>query len=212
MNTSPHEIDAALLDVRKAYRLLHNYQRLALDAAKYISSQLGFRYAGGWSRFSQHSPKDGKGDLDNWAWDWLNMMWYEFYFEQEAPSKAPFYLSLWLVSDTGYFASEDPAAGRTALDLFASPEASGTRVVCLLYDDNADYDSIYAFGAESKEVLRRFLDLGEMSEVFTRGKVFAKCYDFSRLMDEQSTDAVIDDMIRGAKTKGFTLARVGKAG
>ena len=212
MSTISHDIDAALLDVRKAFRLLHNYQRLALDAAKYIGTQLGFRYGGGWSRFSWHGPKNGKGKLENWAWDWLNMMWYEFYFEPEAAGKEPFYFSLWLVSDTGYFASEDPAAERTALDLFASPEVSSTKVVCLLYDDKADYDSIYAFGAESKEMMRRFLDLGETPEVFERGKVFAKAYDFARLMDEQTTDALIDDLIRSAGTKGFSLARVGKAG
>ena len=212
MNPSSNEIEAALLDVRKAYRLLHNYQRLALDAARYLGTQLGFRYAGGWSRFSHYGPKDGRGNLDDWAWDWLNMMWYEFYFELETPGKKPFYLSLWLVSDTGYFASDDPAAERTALNLFAPPDESSSKVVCLLYGDNSDYDLIYEITAENKETLRRFLHEGEMPELFTRGKCFAKCYDFSQLMDEKSTDAVIDDMIRSAKPKGFSLARVSKAG
>ena len=41
MNISQKEIEKALVDVRKAYRLLHDYQQAVLDAAKYIGSRLG---------------------------------------------------------------------------------------------------------------------------------------------------------------------------
>lgn len=48
MNTNPAEIADALLDVRKSYRLLHDYQRAALDAASYIGNRLGLSYQGGY--------------------------------------------------------------------------------------------------------------------------------------------------------------------
>lgn len=211
MSTSPSDINQALLEVRKGFRLLHNYQRLALDAVNHIGTQLGFRYAGGYARFSDNTPKAGKGGLDFWAWDWLNMMWYEFYFELEGVDPAPFYLSIWLVSDTGYFASADPAAERYAVEGFASPEASGTKLVFLLYDAEADYDALYAVSADAKEELRRFFVEGVTPQLFEQYKVFGRCYDFAEVRDEPSTDALIDNLIQSAKAKGYTLARVNKA-
>jgi len=92
MSSSKVEIDQALLDVRKAYRLLHDYQRAALDAVKYIGSQLGFTYNGGSPRFSSCAPRPGKGQLNLWAWDWLNIVCHDFDFISE--SKEPEVLGL----------------------------------------------------------------------------------------------------------------------
>ena len=211
MSTSPSDINQALLEVRKGFRLLHNYQRLALDAVNYIGTQLGFRYAGGWARFSDNTPRGGKGTLDCWAWDWLNMMWQEFYFELEGVEKSPFFLSIWLVSDTGYFAGADPAAERDAVEAFAPPEVSGTKLVFLLYDAEADYDALYNLSADAKEELRRFFVEGVTPRLFEQYKVFGKCYDFAEAKDEASTDALIENLIQSAKAKGYSLARVNKA-
>ncbi|MDC7218749.1 MAG: hypothetical protein PQJ59_02350 [Spirochaetales bacterium] len=68
------ELNKALLEVRKAYRIIYEYQKRVLDLVKYISKSLGYQYAGGWSKFSSPSPKNGKGSLDNWAWDWLRFL------------------------------------------------------------------------------------------------------------------------------------------
>jgi hypothetical protein len=50
---------------------------------KYISKRLNIPYVGGWSKFSASSPRGGRGSLDNWAWDWLNLYLYEFHFEKD---------------------------------------------------------------------------------------------------------------------------------
>jgi hypothetical protein len=41
MNPSTASIEQALLDVRKAYRLLHDYQRMVMDALNYVGSSWG---------------------------------------------------------------------------------------------------------------------------------------------------------------------------
>jgi hypothetical protein len=77
---TPSDFENALIDVRKAYRLLYLYQRRVMDLVQFIGDSLTFRYAGGWSWFSDNTPKGGKGSLENWAWDWINMYFYEFNF------------------------------------------------------------------------------------------------------------------------------------
>jgi len=61
------EFAAVTLDVRKAYRLLYLFQERVLGTVKFIAEQLDCKYGGGWSCFSNVTPRDGKGSLDNWA-------------------------------------------------------------------------------------------------------------------------------------------------
>ena len=202
------EIELALIDVRKAYRLLHDYQRAAMDAAKYIGAQLGFSYAGGWPRFSDCSPREGKGSLDNWAWDWLNLVFYEFYFEKEIGGNEFLCLSILSFGDTGYFISDSPAADRTDVATFAEAENSGTKVGFLLYRTwNEEFNRFY----DDKNV-RRFLgNHGTVPEDLKETEILGKCCDFSRLADELSTEEVINELVRHAQSNGFPLERIKKA-
>ncbi|MDC0302682.1 hypothetical protein OAL23_00780, partial [bacterium] len=116
MTPSKAEIDSLLIDVRKSYRLLHNYQRLVLDSLKYIGNQLNMPYRGGWTIFCGNQARNGKGCLDQWAWDWLGMYAYEFRFDLrhdndrgiEIPEGDFVTVAASVISDTGYF--EEPEA------------------------------------------------------------------------------------------------------
>ena len=88
----PQNIKDTLQEARKAYRFLYDYQKRILDLVSYIGGKYGFRYRGGYSKFSNSSPRDGKGNLGNWAWDWLNLYFYEFNFEPKRQVKTPFIL------------------------------------------------------------------------------------------------------------------------
>lgn len=107
LKNSQKDLEAIFIDVRKAYRLIYVYQRMVLDIIKFIGDLTMRRYEGGWSKFSNSSPKDGKGSLDLWAWDWLNMYCYEFYLGEKHVGENCIGFSIWLVSDTGYYDTEN---------------------------------------------------------------------------------------------------------
>lgn len=210
MNVSKKEIEHALLDVRKAYRLLHDYQRAALDAASYIGAQLGLSYSGGYSCFSDAPPKQGRREVlrNCWAWDWLNLYFYDFVFSKKIDDKE-YRLSIWLFSDTGYFVSNNLSALQTEVNSFAPAENSGTKVGFVLYSEwNPEMDKFYT----DKEAVRNFIENNaELPHLHQDAGVLAMCCDFSRLCDEVSTDAVIGELLKLAKSRDFPLERVKKA-
>jgi len=210
MNSSKRDTDEALLEVRKAYRLLHDYQRAALDAANYIGAQLGLAYNGGYSNFSDAPPRHGKSVAlrDCWAWDWLNLVFYDFCFTKQVGEKG-YNFSIWLISDTGYFISDDPTPVQTDVATFAPTDRSGTKVGFILYRTwNDELDQF----RHDRDAVRRFIENnGELPHAHKNAGAFAMCCDFSRLSDEVSTGEVITELVKIAKLHGFPVERVKKA-
>ena len=130
-NTSS-QIETILVDVRKAYRLLYTYQRRVMDIIQFIGDLTSRRYQGGWSKFSNSSPKDGKGgvDLSFWAWDYLNMYCYEFHFADLVIGQNSVGLSVWLVSDSGFYDSE--IGDQPNIESFSSVENSATKLLFVI--------------------------------------------------------------------------------
>ena len=162
-------------------------------------------YKGGYCYFSECAPKDGKGSLENWAWDWLNLMFYEFYFEREDAEQQAINVSMWLFSDTGYFISDHPAAQETDVTTFAPVEKAGTKIGFLLYQD---WKEAYSQIRTNHEYLRRFIENGEIPEFLENEGIRGKSFDFARLSDDISTEAVIDELVILAKSGGLPLSRV----
>lgn len=130
----PNETNETLVEVRKAYRFLYQYQRKILDLMDFIGKSYGLNYNGGSCRFSSVSPRNGRGELNKWAWDWLNMYFYEFNFKND---KKPVF-SVVLVNDTGSFVAnkKDKTNSRTKISAFESVEISETKLVFYLCKDN----------------------------------------------------------------------------
>jgi len=99
-----NELKNSLIEVRKAYRLLYDYQKKVLDLVQFIGTEFGRSYKGGYSKYSNVTPRNGKGHLSNWGWDWLNMYYYEFNFHNEENKD---FFSVVLISDTGYYEAKD---------------------------------------------------------------------------------------------------------
>ena len=97
------DIQQVLLDVRKSYRFLYQYQKRILDLISFIGGKYNRQYSGGLAKFSSPAPRNGGGNLGCWAWDWLNMYFYEFYFGTEKQENDNITFSVFLVNDTGYF-------------------------------------------------------------------------------------------------------------
>lgn len=204
---NPADVATALLDVRKAYRLLHDYQRMVLNAMGHIESQLGFRYQGGYSKFSNVAPRDGKGALDCWAWDWLNMMLYEFHFRNDAKRLR---MSIVLISDTGYFQEDNSLKheDRTAVSKFASPERSRTMIGFVV--SAKDWPNMAFIG--DRESMRAFINEGgKLPPALLAKGLLGRCYDLSCIITKDSTDAMLDDLIKAANLAGIPLERVALA-
>lgn len=206
MKASPIQIESSLADVRRAYRLLHDYQRSALDTIKYIAARLGFVYRNGGPNFSDPAPRTGSSDLlDRWAWDWLNLVFFDFTFKPaEEPAEAqPVLFAIFLVSDTGYFLSERADVHKTRTETFETPESSGTKVGFFFFRDWPDNNNFI----NDRLAVQRFLQSGaELPEELRKMGVIGKCVDFRELADQESTDRVVASLEEWARVNGFHLA------
>jgi len=119
------ELKNSLIEVRKAYRLLYDYQKKVLDLVNFIGSEFGRTYNGGYPKYCNVTPRNGKGSLKNWAWDWLNMYYYEFNFHNDTVK-----FSIVLISDTGFYESitENPSLSKLDLNNFKNAESSVTKL------------------------------------------------------------------------------------
>lgn len=127
-------INEILLEVRKSYRLLFEYQKRILDLVDYIGKSYNLKYDGGYSKFSNTSPRNGGGSLDSWAWDWLNMYYYEFHFKNKDilndKNKDTIYFSLFILNDDGYFqAKNEQNIERTSVSKFVDVEKSRSKLI-----------------------------------------------------------------------------------
>lgn len=123
-------LENTLLEVRKAYRLLYDYQNRILDLIGFIGGSFNREYRGGHSKFSNPSPNNAKGKLDLWAWDWLNMYYYEFNFHPKTIKSKEQHFSVFLVSDSGYYhAKKDSEITKKQLNTFERAENSETKLI-----------------------------------------------------------------------------------
>jgi hypothetical protein len=207
MNSSSHNVERALVDVRRAYRLLHDYQRAALDTAKYIGAQLGVTYRDGYPRFSDPAPKKGRNALNCWAWDWLNFVHFDLNFFKPL-QQGELGLSIMFFSDTGIYSGEPSESADPNHLTFASVENSKTQVGFLLFPTwNDEWDRLLY----DHDALRCFLQNdGKLPDALQLGGCIAKCFNFSQMSNQSATDEVITALIQFAEGAGHHLERIKK--
>jgi hypothetical protein len=136
-----NELKKSLIEVRKAYRLLYDYQKKVLDLVKFIGSEFGRSYNGGYSKYCGVTPRNGKGSLDQWAWDWLNMYYYEFSFHDV---KNKDYFSIVLISDTGFYEAKNENSNfdnKLEIENYKKAENSKTKLAFVYGDKIWEFDS-----------------------------------------------------------------------
>lgn len=176
-----NDFDLAMQDVRGAFRLLYVYTRRILDVMKYVSARLNTSYQGGWPKYSASSPKSGSGYLESWAWDWLNMYFYEFNFSPIGINNYSF--SILLQSDTGFW---DGECSELAVESYTSIEQSKTRLVFILGNG---YWNMEAFKQDS-----RLKSTGEYEFKINApdeegaGDMLCKIFDIKGFIDRETTD------------------------
>ena len=70
-NNEMHEVEGLMLDVRKSYRFLYEYQRRVMDLISFIAGYWGFVYDKGEPLFCKPPSHKKINPSINWAWDFL---------------------------------------------------------------------------------------------------------------------------------------------
>ena len=199
------EFDTVLVDVRKAYRLLYLYQRRVMDMVQFIGDSLEFRFSGGFPKFSNNTPKEGKGDLDNWAWDWINMYFYEFRFIPQDFSNSKIHFSVCIQSDTGFYdmASKEP------LDVYSFSDASkaSTRLIFIV-GVNTSQDNYVAVWNENNPLYKS----DSVDYIFKEHPqvLLAKSYPLSEFISAESTLKSLESWIEFCRENGIIDISINK--
>lgn len=190
-----------LKQVRESYRFLFEYQTRMLNLMSYIEKRFALTYSGGHSKFSNPAPKNGKGSLDLWAWDWLNMYYYEFHFgfynnqlttisPQQISKDDDYYgFSVFLLSDDGYFQNHLDATtnvDRVKIDSFKSVEESKTRLIFVASKNIWDI-SCWQIPKSGHTPQSDFITKDSHGKPFGENQIMVfKSFDLEHFFEEQS--------------------------
>lgn len=188
------EIHNVFLNVRKAYRLLHDYQQMVLDAVRYIEGQLDVSVPQGWPKFT-NPPSNFK--LSHSSWNWLQMVCYQFQLNKVLDGRA-YSLFLLVISDTGFFES-DEGVGREDTDKYAEAANSSTKFAFILCRTGTDGWNSLEFLNDKKAVREFIQPEGHLPQGSGADGLFGKCYEMSCLASEAETDKVVRDIVELAK-------------
>lgn len=169
-NLSIDEFKIALNDVRKAHRLIYEYQSRMLDLITLIYNKLGFQYIDGRKYFSKPiSFKKNNNDLKvfrgMWGWDFIYSYCFNYYFGQIATKEKQYVsLSINQYSDTGFYDIEESDKEET--NTFLETENSISKLLfilecrsteakeCMINLDEITEDKKYASKNFEKETIK----------------------------------------------------------
>ena len=181
-----NELRENLLNVRKSFRLLFEYQTKIKDLVKYIGNSLAYSYGGGWPLFSNPAPRRGSGSLDNWAWDWLNMYSYAFHFGGKEIKNKKITLEIRIYNDTGYYDSSIENKNQCRTDTFLPVEEASTKLVFIASQK----------GWVPDELLKNFSQKeNEYKLINEKCHMLAKAYDLALFLDQEHTDLQIQNFV-----------------
>ena len=216
METTTETLSEALLDVRRAHRILYAYQRRMLDLAHFIKSKLGMLEFYGIKHFSKpiygrsigHTPLNIR--LDMWAWDYLYSYLFEYYLgEKEAGDKRHNYkLSLIQYSDTGYF--DQDGQRRCRISEFGSEGESGSKLLFFLEYKPKDSEWEWKDGSDMEGIV---LDKKVGSKKHTKevrypstgGKQILYSFPLERFINMETTLEVLREFRSYCREKGINV-------
>ena len=114
MNTK-NNIHQMLEDVRKAHRLIYQFQDRMLQLMNRIANDYGLNHPVGRKRFSNPIGSTRRGNdypeanlrvHDKWVWDMLYTYEFEYYFGKVSRNNQDGCLTIFQVSDNGYYMAD----------------------------------------------------------------------------------------------------------
>ena len=197
----PNEV---FLNVRKAYRLLHEYQGMVLDAVRYIDSQLNMDGYCAYQLFAAGVFTDGTQILKRPSWVWLPMYNCVFRFWKGLPDDKCLSLSFFVISDTGFIERAEDTSNKERLSDFALPDQSSTKFAFILHKDIWD-GQVPPFMSDRSQMKNFMEKNGTLPEDLIKAGIVGKCYDMSCLTSESTADEVIKDVIAFAQANSWPI-------
>lgn len=192
-----NDFDKVMQDVRASFRLLYLYNKRILDLMKYISSRFGINYVGGWTKYSDPTPRNGRGRLDNWGWDWLNMYLYEFHFEQKQKTDA-IKFSILLQSDTGIWDGNFDKLDKLNIDNYESIQKSKTRLIFVISTKYWNFNDLL----KNENMKSQSQDDFSIQDG-SGNKMVCKTFDIGSFKDESNTEQALTSYVEYIKENGF---------
>lgn len=118
------QLKNAFCEVRKAHRLVYEYQRRMQDLSWFIKNKLGFPDYKGYKRFSAPLSPRNTIHVDNWSWDWIYSYMYEYNLGTVKSGDLNVSVCLLQISDSGYFKTTLKTKAQTKIETFTEVENS----------------------------------------------------------------------------------------
>jgi len=210
MENNIEEFEKALIDVRKALRLIFKYQEKMLDLISYIKSRLDFPEFIGKKHFSDAigAKRSGSGMQriwhSMWAWDFIYPYVYEYYLGDIRLEKYDCNLSIIQYSDTGYFDQNNENVSRVDVEKFVEEEKSVSKILFILEAvpknhktwkwDKADFimNKLYVSSRHKVDVLEN-----------NNTKLVLYSFPLTRFMDENTTNYALQEFCNYCKDNGI---------
>ena len=212
------EIDNIFVDVRNAFRLLNRYQKRILQIVSYVREQTP--YTDMWGSRNWYFDEIGKRRTspdseyaklsvrkDMWGWDFLYGYIFEYYFGRQRIDKKNVEMSIFQISDDGYFISSQDKKHMTDIASFTPSEQSHSYLIfnlsvfptkaCNLWLRDPSFPD-----DEWDDFLTKFLSSSSDTKITRNEKgevTILKKYEMQRFSSQQSADEVIRDFGRIAK-------------
>ena len=211
------EIDNIFIDVRNAFRLLSIYQKRVLSIVNHIKEQTP--YTDMWGRKNwysaeirgkRNSPDKEYAKLavckDMWGLDFLYGHFFEYYFGTTKIGRYTVEMSVFQVSDDGYFISEKVDKHMTDVSSYADSESSHSYIILnvsiyttkesTLWLQNPDFPE-----DDWKTFLTRFLESSKDSIITSIDgeHTILKKYEMQHFTSQSETDKVIRDFAKLVK-------------
>lgn len=207
------EIDKVFIDVRNAFRLLNSYQNRILDIVNYIREQTDYTDMWGSKNWyseeirNKKSPAPDYAKLnvrrDMWGWNFLYGYIFEYYFGQlEKKDKRIVEMSVFQVSDDGFFISNDENKSMDNVSKFKKAEESHSYIVLNMTVTNQRANQIWLHDPTDpeehgpKDFLTKFLSSPYYTKAMEdrEGNVLIiKKYEMQEFATQDDADNVIRD-------------------
>jgi len=218
-NSKIDTLKNALVEVRKAHRLVFSYQERMLSLVNFIKAHLDGNRLSGVKHFSDPiKKKAGSAELTlppgMWAWDYLYSYLFEYYiYEDTLDDDSSIMLSIVQYTDTGFFDSKTD----DKLDIagFISPEKSISKLMFIMEHTPKGKKAIWNNWEDLRQYIenKKYASAKHKSDVIYpngEGKTRLLLYSIplERFADERSSIEALKDYLLFLKKEGIELELV----
>ncbi len=206
---SEKQLNEALIEVRKAHRLIYEYQRRMQDLSWFVKNKLGFPDYKGYKGFSAPLKDKNKIDKDNWSWDWIYTYKYRYYLGEMKSGENEWQLNLLQVSDTGYYESiKNGMIEKEEVSEFASAEKADSKLVFYLSPANHNQN---LDDWEPGSIMEQYANADEPMVIQNEpNQLIIYPVSISKFLNEESTIIILQDFVNYCNENVKTELRIQK--